>query len=349
MIKLSDFCFVYSGYAFKQFNDEKKGNPVIKIGNISANGEIDIKNCQYSEEKVNEKYISQVNDLYIALSGATTGKVGIMKLENNFYINQRVGIIRRKNENIPIDYIKHFLISKIDKILKDATGCAQPNISPKTLESYELIERNIAEMQLIADKLDKVQTLISKKYNYLNKLDELVKSQFIEMFRYCKNTTLSNIAKITMGQSPDSASYNDNQDGVPFFQGKADFGDKYTKVKHYTTQPTKIAEQNDVLMSVRAPVGPVNVASVKCCIGRGLASIRPIENKSTTEFLYCMLKSKESELAEKGTGSTFKAINKDVLINLVVPEADQELQKQFTNFVKHIDKLKYDDVMMEVA
>ena len=169
------------------------------------------------------------------------------------------------------------------------------------------------------------------------------------MFRYCKNTTLSNIAKITMGQSPDSASYNDNQDGMPFFQGKADFGDKYTKVKHYTTQPTKIAEQNDVLMSVRAPVGPVNVASVKCCIGRGLASIRPIESKSTTEFLYCMLKSKESELAEKGTGSTFKAINKDVLINLVVPEADQELQKQFTNFVKHIDKLKLNDMLMEVA
>lgn len=144
-----------------------------------------------------------------------------------------------------------------------------------------------------------------------------------------------------MGQSPDSASYNDDGDGLPFFQGKADFGEKYTEVKHFTTDPSKIAEQGDTLISVRAPVGPVNVASVKCCIGRGLAAIRAKEQVATNEFIYEMLRSKEDEIASMGTGSTFKAINKNNLYNLEVPSAPLSLQNRFADFVKHIDKLKF--------
>ena len=212
---------------------------------------------------------------------------------------------------------------------------------------FDIPER--VKQDQIVEKLDKLVEMQSKKTTQLKKYDDLVKSQFIEMFKDCTETTLCKISKITMGQSPSSSSYNDERKGIAFFQGKADFGDKYTIVKHFTTEPTKLAEKDDVLISVRAPVGPVNIASQKCCIGRGLASIRAFENYSTTEFLYYMLKFKESEIAQRGTGSTFKAINRDTLYNLVVPKACIELQNQFADFVKHIDKLKYNDEFMEVA
>ena len=99
---------------------------------------------------------------------------------------------------------------------------------------------------------------------------------------------LSDISTIIMGQSPNSDTYNEIGEGVPFFQGKADFGRVNPKVRMYCSKPTKLAEVSDILMSVRAPVGDVNIANEQCCIGRGLCAIRgsiDINNK----FLYYYL------------------------------------------------------------
>ena len=161
------------------------------------------------------------------------------------------------------------------------------------------------------------------------------------MFDKYNKTELSNIAKIIMGQSPDSKSYNDNCEGVPFFQGKADYGEKYAIVKHWTTNPTKMAKANSVLMSVRAPVGPVNIANVDCCSGRGLCSIDSIIGKTNNEFLYNALKVMESDIALMGSGSTFKAINKNDIFNLMIPNAPLDLQNEFSLFAQQIDKSKY--------
>ena len=146
-----------------------------------------------------------------------------------------------------------------------------------------------------------------------------------------------------MGQSPESSSYNDKGDGIPFFQGKADYGDKYTIVNHYTTKPTKIAKQNSVLMSVRAPVGPVNIANVKCCIGRGLCSIDALEGITNNEFLYNALSAMKDEISSKGTGSTFNSINKNDVYNLMVPNAPIDEQNLFSEYAQLIDKSKFDD------
>ena len=85
---------------------------------------------------------------------------------------------------------------------------------------------------------------------------------------------LSEVCNITMGQSPDSSSYNQKSDGIPFFQGNADFGILYPTVRTWTTSPKKIAKKDDILISVRAPIGALNYANIECCIGRGLASDR---------------------------------------------------------------------------
>lgn len=153
-----------------------------------------------------------------------------------------------------------------------------------------------------------------------------------------KMLAFSKIATITMGQSPASSSYNEEGRGVPFFQGNADFGPLYPKVRTFCNQPKKMACQNDVLISVRAPIGAVNIANQACCIGRGLAAITATCS-SFSSFIYYFLKSKSAYLQKQGTGSTFKAINKDSLASLMVPEYSLSEQKRIAERLDKVQEL----------
>jgi len=121
------------------------------------------------------------------------------------------------------------------------------------------------------------------------------------------STKIENIAQVIAGQSPSSETYNQVGTGLPFFQGKTDFGEKYPEKRIWCSLPLKIAEPNDILLSVRAPVGPVNMCKERSCIGRGLSAIRVNENISN-EYLYYYLKSNQKKIAGRSTGSTFEAI-----------------------------------------
>ena len=135
-----------------------------------------------------------------------------------------------------------------------------------------------------------------------------------------KKTCFTDICTLIMGQSPDSSSYNTNYEGLPFYQGNSDFGELHPVPRVWCSEPKKIAQENDILISVRAPIGDLNIANKKCCIGRGLAAIRIINSDNVDlTYLYHFFESKRTYLQEKGTGSTFKAINKDSLINFVIP------------------------------
>jgi len=131
---------------------------------------------------------------------------------------------------------------------------------------------------------------------------------------------LKDVCKINMGQSPKSSSYNENGEGIPFFQGNADFGERYPVTRVWCNAPTKIANAGDILISVRAPIGALNYAKEECCIGRGLAAITPDPGKFSTEFIFWLLRGKNAELNSKGTGSTFKAIGRKVLEETLVPD-----------------------------
>ncbi len=181
-MKLQDVCEVYSGYALKEFNDSEEGYPVIKIGNICLDGTIDLEKCQYTTDSVNEKYYSEKGDIYVALSGATTGKIGIMNTADKYIINQRVGIVRKLDKEISDQYIKYFLMNKTEKILEDASGCAQPNISPKQIGQYEFPRLDYSDMNQISEILDKVSDVIIQRKLELQKLDELIKARFVELF-----------------------------------------------------------------------------------------------------------------------------------------------------------------------
>lgn len=141
--------------------------------------------------------------------------------------------------------------------------------------------------------------------------------------------TLKDIALINMGQSPDSKTYNEEKEGIPFYQGKSDFGKINPIPRVWCSYPIKIAEKDDILISVRAPIGDTNIATEKCCIGRGLASIRPLNENVNKKYLYYLLNSKYKELNKFGTGSTFKAITKENLCNLKcakIPDIKEQIE-----------------------
>ena len=150
---------------------------------------------------------------------------------------------------------------------------------------------------------------------------------------------LGDVCVINMGQSPDSSTYNEKGDGIPFFQGNADFGEVTPNARIWCTDPTKIAQKDDILISVRAPIGALNMANTACCIGRGLAALTPNKRLCSGKYLWYALSGKVTELNNKGTGSTFKAINKSVLAETEITLPPLETQRRIAAVLDKVSAL----------
>ncbi len=151
--------------------------------------------------------------------------------------------------------------------------------------------------------------------------------------------SLGDICTINMGQSPDSESYNDVGNGIPFYQGNADFGERYPTPRVFCSHPIKIAHEGDILISVRAPIGAINYAKETCCIGRGLAALTVNTDKCLKDYLWYAITCKVDELNAKGTGSTFKAISKSVLSETQIQVPNLETQQGIVDSLIKVDKL----------
>ena len=154
-----------------------------------------------------------------------------------------------------------------------------------------------------------------------------------------KYVKLKDVCAINMGQSPDSNSYNEDGQGLPFFQGNADFGERYPTARKWCSVPTKMAAPEDILISVRAPIGAMNYAKEECCIGRGLAALTPDTAKVAPGYIFWLLKGKNAELNSKGTGSTFKAIGRKVLEETLVPDISLEKQAECTIILEKVHRV----------
>ena len=146
---------------------------------------------------------------------------------------------------------------------------------------------------------------------------------------------LKECCTIIAGQSPESKYYNSTGKGLPFFQGKADFGVLYPNIRTYCSQPTKIAEKDDILLSVQAPVGPTNLSPGKICIGRGLTAIRP-DSSIRLKYLLYFFRYYEAQLQKSGTGTTFKAITQNVIKNIEVPVPSLDEQDRIISKIEEL-------------
>ena len=212
------------------------------------------------------------------------------------------------------------------------------------------------EQQKIAEILSTVDQAIEKVDDSIAKTERLKKGLMQELLtkgighKEFKDTEIGRIPKewevvrlkeskeidLIMGQSPPGKSYNKKGEGLPFIQGKAEFGNMYPSPILWTTQPTKIAEEGDILISVRAPVGDVNICPYRLCIGRGLAAIR-IKEGSNIFYFYWFQKEKQ-RIESIGKGSTFKAITKDELSNIFIPFPSLPEQQKIAEILSTVDK-----------
>lgn len=192
-------------------------------------------------------------------------------------------------------------------------------------------------------KISSVLSVLDDKIELDNKINKNLEEQAQAIFKYYfsdfnNNGILSDIADITMGQSPKGTSYNNKKTGIMFFQGKTDFGYRFPNERIYTTEPKKFAEKGDILMSVRAPVGDLNIADKKCCIGRGLASLRSKNNCQS--FLFYTLQNAKSQLDMfNGEGTVFGSINQKSLKELPVAIPSCHLIEEFEKIVSKTDKM----------
>lgn len=255
-----------------------------------------------------------------------------------------ITVIRAIEDKVDSDLLP-FIIQN-DFLFDFAVGKSAGSLSPRVkwthLKEFAIELPSMPEQSKLAETLWSIIETKNAYEDLINKTDELMKSQFIEMFTDDEQGSLKDIANIVMGQSPKGETYNDRGEGVPFYQGKTEFSDLYIcEPVMWTTSPTRFAQTDDVLMSVRAPVGSTNIARENCCIGRGLAALQPIAGKSSSLFLIYAMRSIEADIDRMGVGSTFKAINKDQVHKIPVPITSIDKQDRFVELAEQSDKSKF--------
>lgn len=288
----------------------------------------------------------------------TIGRTSILKIEA-FHNEAIVSIY--PNEKIVDKYFLFYYLPIInynqyfDKAIKGNT------LNKSKIANLEIAIPPLPEQQAIAEVLQTIQEAKEKTELVIKTTRQLKKSMMKHLFTYgnvplsdvdkvkLKETEigpipehwqvvkLGEVAEILMGQSPPGNSYNQNDKGSPFLQGKAEFGDIYPKVIKYTTMPIKNTKINSILLSVRAPVGDVNIADKEYCIGRGLSSINFIKNFGNNYFLFYYFIYSKKNIEEMGSGSTFKAINKSQIENLIIPLPPLCEQQAIADILQAID------------
>lgn len=316
-----------------------------------TNGVIDTKTAKtispIDYETINKRSKVDVNDILFSMIG-TIGSVCRIASEPNFAI-KNMGLFKVSDE-IRSKYLYYYLQSPTAKeyIASATSGSTQQYISLGSLRKFPIkYPSQQSDMQRMVEILDSLQ----KKITLNNRINDYLAETAVALFnRECSqsnepNAMLSDIAQITMGQSPSGSSYNEEGDGEVFYQGRAEFGAFFPRRRLFTTKPKRMAQEGDTLMSVRAPVGDLNIANENCCIGRGLAAIHSENNQS---FVHYLVRAQRRILNTfNGDGTVFGSINGKALKELPVFLPGNDVIAHLESQLKSIDELirRNDDEM----
>ncbi|CWW94435.1 restriction endonuclease subunit S [Haemophilus influenzae] len=212
-------------------------------------------------------------------------------------------------------------------------------------DGLSLEQAELAAMQAISGKTPEELTALSQtqpdRYAELAETAkafpcEMVEVDGVEVPKGWELSTIGDCYDVVMGQSPKGETYNENKQGMLFYQGRAEFGWRFPTPRLFTTDPKRIAEQNSILMSVRAPVGDINIALEKCCIGRGLAALQH-KSKSLSFGLYQIQSIKPELDLFNGEGTVFGSINQDNLKNIQIINPDEKFIQLFEKYLSSCD------------
>lgn len=222
----------------------------------------------------------QAGDIIISARG-TVGEIATIPFPMAF--NQSCYGLRAKKEIVTADFLYYLIKHNIHVLKKNTHGSVFDTITRDTFAGIEVDIPDMDSQSKIAEILSNIDEKIEVNVRINENLEQQAKALYQQMF--IENTSpdwvegsLRDIADITMGQSPSGSSYNEDGIGAIFFQGRAEFSFRFPTIRLYTTEPKRMACANDILMSVRAPVGDLNIAHTDCCIGRGLAAIHSKTN-----------------------------------------------------------------------
>ncbi|MEM3203861.1 MAG: restriction endonuclease subunit S [Saccharolobus sp.] len=335
----------------KSYNTEGIGYRFIRVSDLSKQ----ILEQVFTSEDKNKLIFCNKEDILLALDGVP----GVVNKGFEGAISSGIRIVKPKTLNIIKEFLFYILQHRIvQKVIENYTTGTTIKHASRAINFIKIPLPPLPEQQKIAEILSTVDEAIQKTNEVIAKTERLKKGLMQELLtrgighKEFKETPIGKIpkdwevvrlgdkeiAEVIMGQSPPSNTYNDKGEGLPFLQGKLEFGEIYPSPVLYCSNPIKIAEQGDILISVRAPVGDVNIAPYRLCIGRGLAAIRFNSKNANSWFYFYYLQRVKNFLENLGKGSTFKAINKDDLTELKIPLPPLPEQERIVEILSTIDK-----------
>lgn len=259
------------------------------------------------------------------------------------------------NEKVLPEYLVYYFHTAIGqhKLLSNASQVGVPALAraSTTFQKIEVEIPDIKTQQKVVSVLNAIEAKINVNRSINENLEQQAKALYQQMF--IENTSpdwvegsLRDIADITMGQSPSGSSYNEDGIGAIFFQGRAEFSFRFPTIRLYTTEPKRMACANDILMSVRAPVGDLNIAHTDCCIGRGLAAIHSKTNHQSF-VLYTMFSLRKQLDVFNGEGTVFGSINRNSLNDMPILIPSDGAIEKFERIVAPMDaaiRNNYDEI-----
>jgi len=262
-------------------------------------------------------------------------------VEGKFWVNNHAHVLRASTD-IDTKFL-YYALSTI-RVRPFLTGSVQAKLSQQNLNRIPIPYPPEVERRAIAAVLGALDDKIELNRRMNRTLEAIAQAVFRHWFVENEEAEgwdvgrLGDEFNLTMGQSPPGETYNETGEGIPFFQGRADFGFRFPTKRVYCTAPTRFAEAGDTLVSVRAPVGDMNMAAERCAIGRGLAAVRH-KTGSRSYTYYAMRFIQESLSRFEGEGTVFGSITKADFENLQVIIPPVEKVKEFEKFCFPIDEM----------
>ena len=302
--------------------------PFVQTGDIkAANFRINEYSQTYNEAGLAQSKLWKEGTLCITIAAniADTAILGI----DACFPDSVIGFVPYEDKS-DVRFVKYFFDIFQARMKSIAVGAAQDNLSLEKLLTFKIPTPSLPTQRKIASILSAYDDLIENNLKRIKLLEEkafasyklIVQNEKLEEF------TIEELANVVMGQSPTSDTYtNEKEDNLPFHQGVTNFSNYFVEHKIYCKAPIKIAEEGDILFSVRAPVGRINFTSDKICIGRGLCAFR--SKKGFQNYFYHQLK--EFFFAEDviGNGAIFNAVTKVELMKVKLKTPSEKIQQEF--------------------
>ncbi len=361
---VGELCKVKHGWAFKSEYFSNSGNHIVLTpGNFHEKGGFKHRGDKdrFYSGKYPESYLLEEGDIIVAMTEQGEGLLGssaIVPASNKYLHNQRIGLLTDINYEIVDKFFLYTLLNTVsvrNQIRATATGAKVKHTAPERIYKCKISLPPLPTQQKIAAILSAYDDLIENNNKRIKLLEELAQITFDEWFVRMKfpnhETTpidkatglpvgwerkkLREVASITMGQSPKSEFYNFTGEGLPFHQGVKDYGDRFIKNTCWSTEGSRLAYSGDILFSVRAPVGRLNISRKKIILGRGLCAIR--HNKDAQSFCYYMLKNKFFEEDMMGGGAIFNSVTKNDMLGIEVIQPAEELLMNYETIAGRMD------------